>query len=361
MIVDLFAGAGGWDEGARLAGHTGPIAGIEWDHDACRTAAAAGHLRIRADVASYPTAPFIGKVDGLIASPPCQSFSRAGKRGGISDARGELVWQPLRWARELRPRWVALEQVEDVLPIWWLIGASLREQGYSVWTGKLNAADYGVPQTRIRAVLVARLDGPALPPDPTHARDAADDLFGSGLAPWMSMADALGWSADVAYRRTRGSGLTARHGDRPDTPATEPAPTITGKARSDVWFLGAGAASERTAGASPRELTEPAHTITGKGTAAWVFDRPATTVMGDPRIGRPGHKSRDKGERQFDKDSVRVTVEEAAVLQSFRVDYPWFGSKTSQHQQVGNACPPLLAAAILRPLVQSAGAIRRVA
>lgn len=354
MILDLFAGAGGADEGARLAGYTGRIVGLETDHDACRTAVAAGHLRIRADVATYPTAPLVGKVDGLWASPPCQSFSHAGKRGGISDSRGELVWQPIRWTRELRPRWVALEQVPDVLPIWQITAAALRDLGYSVWTGLLNSADYGVPQTRIRAVLVARLDGSALPPEPTHARDAVDDLFGSSLQPWVSMADALGWSGEVAYKRIRGAGFIARHGDREGTPVSEPAPTITGKSRSDVWFLGAGAASERTAGAAPRELTEPAHMITGKGTAAWVFDRPATTVMGDPLIGRPGHKSRDKGERQFDKDSVRVTVEEAAVLQSFPPAYPWFGSKTSQHQQVGNAVPPLLAAAVLRPLVTAA-------
>ena len=351
MILDLFAGPGGWDEGGRLTGHTGPIVGVEWDRDACRTAAAAGHWRVQADVATYPTDPFIGKVDGLIASPPCQSFSHAGKRGGINDERGEFVWQPLRWTRALLPRWVALEQVPDVLPIWQITAAALRELGYSTWAGTLNAADYGVPQTRIRAVLTARLDGTTRPPQPTHTKHAGEDLFSSGLAGWVSMAEALGWSGDVAYRRTRGAGMVERHGDRPVTPVSEPAPTITGKSRSDVWFLGAGAASERTAGAAPRSLTDPAHTINGKGTAAWCFDRPATTVMGDPRIGRPGHKSRDKGERQFDKDSVRVTVEEAAVLQSFPRGYPWQGSKTSQHQQVGNAVPPLLAAAILRPLL----------
>lgn len=317
MILDLFSGPGGWDEGARLAGFTGPLVGIEWDHDACRTAVAAGHQRIRADVAQYPTEPFDGKVDGLIASPPCQSFSHAGKRAGITDDRGQLVWQPLRWARALRPRWVAFEQVPDVLPIWQITAAALREQGYTVWTGTLNSADYGVPQTRIRAVLIARLDGAAQPPAPTHAKDAADDLFGSGLQPWVSMADALGWNEQVAYRRTRGAGLVARHGDRPDTPVSRPAPTISIASRSDVW----------------------------------VLERPATTVMGDPRIGRPGHKARDKGERQFDHGSVRVTVEEAAVLQSFRRDYPWQGSKSSQHQQCGNAVPVRLAAAILRPLL----------
>lgn len=323
MIVDLFAGPGGWDEGARIAGYTGPIVGIERDREACRTAAAAGHWRVQADVATYPTAPFAGKIDGLLASPPCQSFSQAGKRGGLADPRGQLVWQPLRWATELRPRFVALEQVEDVLPIWQIVAARLRELGYSTWTGKLLAADYGVPQTRTRAVLAARLDGVAVPPAPTHAADDGMDLFGSQLPPWINMAEALGWSDEVAYRRSRGAGLAERHGDRPDTPASRPAPTITGKSRSDVW----------------------------------VLTRPATTVCGDPRIGRPGHKAWDKGEGQFQNGSVPVTVEEAAVLQSFRADYPWQGSKSSRHQQVGNAVPPLLAAAVLRPLLASAAGV----
>jgi DNA (cytosine-5)-methyltransferase 1 len=317
FLLDLFAGPGGWDEGAVNAGFIGSLLGLEKDTDACATATAAGHDRLQVDVAAKVPGDFDGGVTGLVASPPCQSFSRAGRRGGINDARGQLVWEPLRWALAVQPEWVALEQVPDVLPIWQIIAARLREDGYSVWAGLLNAADYGVPQTRIRAVLIARREGIALPPQPTHAARTGDDLFGSELQPWITMADALGWSPEVAYRRTRGAGLIERHGDRPVTPVTEPAPTITGKSRSD----------------------------------SWVLTRPATTVLGDPRIGRPGHKARDKGESQFAKGSVPVTVREAALLQSFRADYPWQGSKSSQHQQVGNAIPPLLAAAVLRPLV----------
>lgn len=320
LVVDLFAGPGGWDQGIRQAGYTGPLVGIERDRSACLTAVKAGHWRIQADVATYPTAPFAGKTWGLIASPPCTTFSKAGLGKGLDDPIGQLVWEPLRWATELHPEWVALEQVPEVLPIWRIIAANLREQGYSVWTGLLNSADYGVPQTRVRAVLIGRLTGVAVPPQPTHAKDAGESLFDTRL-PWVCMADALGWERDsgTVYRRTRGAGMVERHGERPTVPVTAPAPTITGKSRSDEW----------------------------------VFTRPATTVCGDPRIGRPGHKDRSGGESQFAVGSVTVTVTEAALLQSFPADYPWRGSKTAQHQQCGNAIPPRLAAAVLAQFVQA--------
>lgn len=91
-----------------------------------------------------------------------------------------------------------------------------------------------------------------------------------------------------------------------------------------VQFCGAGVTSQDSAGQRPRDHDEPAHTLTGKGTAAL----------------KSGILSR------------RVTVQEAAILQSFRSDYPWSGSKTSQFQQVGNAIPPLLAHVILKEVTQ---------
>jgi len=433
ITLDLFAGPGGWDEAARMLGIP-RVAGIEMDAAACRTRAAAGHVTVRADVAAWngPWPP----AAGLTASPPCGVFSAAGKRAGVA-LTGELadlirdafagrktraahrkrmaavlrdawwpspkmtraermarIWaavrsaslvaEPARFIRGCRPEWVALEQVPAVLPLWRVYAAELRALGYSAWTGELNAADYGVPQVRKRAILIASRVRRVERPAPTHydARKGMQ-LWGD---PWVSMAQALGWGATGRPAPTTTAGgastggaepfghrdrdaleaeqaagrwtlrtsfgipsMAAKNGSHEMDPAARPAHAVTTKAKD--WSL------HRSRGASvgrrDHPLDEPAPTITGAGgkpggNLTWVRERPATSVLGDPRIGRPGHKGREPGEEShFAVDSVRITVEEAAVLQSFPPDYPWRGTKTAQFAQVGNAVPPLLALHIL--------------
>ena len=134
-------------------------------------------------------------------------------------------------------------------------------------------------------------------------------------------------------------------------PMDEPAPTIsgTGGRGRDVFVLVNG----NQPNAARREIDEPAPTIRVGRQAEWAANRPATTVTADPRIARPGHHGsadeRDPAERSM-TDSVPVTVEQAAALQSFPPDWPWQGSKTKRHEQVGNAVPPLMARVILEAL-----------
>lgn len=418
LVIDGCAGPGGWDTGARLAGYTGRILGIEWDMAACRTAMAAGHQRVRADIAAFALAHLAGKVTGLIMSPPCPTFSTAGDGAGKvdlpnvlrliadyaagrepgayvwEDARSALTAQPMRYAAVLRPRWIALEQVPPVLPIWQYLADRLRRLGYRVWCGVLSSEEYGVPQTRKRAILVASLDGPVGPPAPTHQAYRAGrepqvepDLFGDVLPPPVSMAEALGWGLpdrpswtvsgggtdtggaeifanaacrerlrEVVLRTGNNSHVTGRTGSRAgdgdvqryERPVSAPAPALDTNVGGKWRLAPAGRTSEMV---EPRPASEPSHTITGKATAAWVMDRPSTTVCGDARIGRPGHKDREGGEAQFAQDSVRVSVQEAGILQSFPADYPWQGNKTEQYRCVGDAVPPLLAKAILTQFV----------
>lgn len=207
LIVDLFAGPGGWSEGLRMLGLTD--VGIEFDTAACRTRAAAGHLTIQADVSQYPVERFIGRTWGLIASPPCQAFSNAGKGEGRKhapalcaavreerwDARPDpdpkiwLVLEPGRWVEALEPEWIAMEQVPGVLPIWQEYARTFTRWGYRAHTDVVNTANYGVPQTRKRALLLAA-KGELRWPEPTHDEEPEDSLFGR-LEKWISMAEAL--------------------------------------------------------------------------------------------------------------------------------------------------------------------------
>ena len=83
-----------------------------------------------------------------------------------------------------------------------------------------------------------------------------------------------------------------------------------------------------------------------------MHERPATTVVGSfspDVIAAPGYRTQTS--RQNAEGSVRVTVEEAGVLQSFPADYPWQGSRTRRFEQVGNAVPPLLARHVLEAVL----------
>ncbi len=405
-ILDLFAGAGGWEEGLGMLGLS--ALGIETERWARETARAAGHERVQADVAALDPLGF-RPVWGLVGSPPCQAYSNAGKglgradkplviacahelaagndsrrawREGCRDERSLLTVEPLRFALALRPRWVALEQVPAVLELWVLFAGLLSAHGYQVAVGVLSAECYGVPQTRKRAFLIASLDGPVSLPDATHrAYDPRrrqevprDEL---GLKPWVSMAEALGWtpSEEVGLPRrnenlsnrpiSAEAGIYRECGRRP---ACKPARLTTKVNRwrrahgvGDGWAWRNG--NQPNAAVRPSE--EPAPTVhfghalnQVEWVPAWAGRRPATTVACDRRVHPPGHKQNasdppGRYEQRGGANAVRVTVCQAAILQGFRADYPWRGTRTRQFEQVGNAVPPPLARRVLEQAIHS--------
>lgn len=337
-VLDMFAGPGGWDEGLRLIG-VEDVLGLELDPDACATAIAAGFMRVKCDVRLVDPLAYWGVV-GLIASPPCQTFTDAGKSEGQSsladlalalvlvgdgmpvadavvavgldeaDPRSALILEPMRFVRALRPRWIAFEEVKQALPVWETYAEILRRLGYSVWTGILNAANYGVPQSRKRAFLMASLDGTVRPPVPTHAAEADWGLFDERL-PWVTMAEALDWGPDEC----RAHNLLA------PAPAHDP------------------------------------------DRALWPLHRPATTVVRSFRpdvIASPGYRQAGDGPRQNQPGSIGVTPEQMCVLQGIRTDYPFTANgDTKRLSLIGAVLPPPWAAAILGPLVaMSASACR---
>lgn len=286
VIVDLFAGPGGWSLGLRALGLED--VGVEFDKDIADTREQLGLQTIHADVRDIPVDAW-GRIDGLIASPPCQTFSQAGKRMGLADARGQLIYEPKRFIECHLPDFIAFEEVPPVLPMWDEYAAWLRDIGYRAWTGILNAADYGVPQSRKRAFLFATRNGVSPSPLPgTHAKNPSrrPNLFGETKKKWVTAAEAL-----------------PHRNDLPEWAHRRPATTIV---RSFCPHV----------------------------------------------VSAPGYRKAGDGPRQKAPGSFEVTLDEMAVLQGAWAGMPFQGSKTKRFSICGALLPPPWAAGILAHLVE---------
>ena len=141
-----------------------------------------------------------GQIDCIFGGPPCQSFSLAGRREGLNDERGLLVFRFIDLVRELRPKTFVLENVKGMVN--WQGGIVLQEvermleeplptgEKYQVRHSVLNAANYGVPQNRERVFIVgSRLKSTYKFPKPTHAARPED--HDEILKPHVTVGDAL--------------------------------------------------------------------------------------------------------------------------------------------------------------------------
>ncbi|MEU4095265.1 DNA cytosine methyltransferase [Streptomyces sp. NPDC026673] len=318
-IVDLFAGPGGVDVAAETLGV--PVVGVEWDADACETRHAAGLGTVQGDVRRFGPADF-PDADVLAGGPPCQTFTVAGSGAGrkalddvlgfvermvarddpdeiandlskLDDERTGLVLEPLRWILEAidvvkKPyEAIILEQVPAVLPVWAAYAQALANEGYSVDYGLLHTEAFGVPQTRKRAVLIARRgEHDVKLPGPTHRtyrkgvpRDAGDPK----LEPWEIMGKVIDRGTAFEVISNYGTG-----GD----------PKLRGR----------------------RSSSQPSATVTGK-----IF---RNRVVSTENV-----------------ELKRFDYYEAGRLQTFPANYPWSGRDIGQ--QIGNAVPPRLAMHVL--------------
>lgn len=363
VILDAFCGVG-WGEAARQLGLS--EVGIDTDPSVCATRAAAGLLTVRADVASFPLDHLAGRVTGLIASPPCGDWSRAGKRAGLGGKTGGLVHEVMRFARALRPEWIACEQVPDVLHIWRMFAEELRAMGYSAWCGELDAASYGVPQNRWRAILLASRVRRAEPPAPTHSRTGHDDLFGAGLARWVSMEDALGLDTRGFLVETM-TGSAVPSGNYMD-PAAKPARTVCG-ARLPRWcYTGSQTTLAGGRRRYRRSTDRPAAVVDSKADE-WYLAHPGRSYDNPPKrrsARQPaptvalGHNITSWNMEGPGDNKVPLTLADMAVLQDFAPDFPFQGNKSQVSRQIGNAVPVGLARAILAAIT-GADADRRLA
>lgn len=206
--ISFFSGAGGMDAGFHLAGFDVKLA-VEVDPSCCNTLR--HNLKntkvVNADINTLSSDDICelsgliaGEIDCIFGGPPCQSFSLAGRREGLNDERGLLVFKFIEFVRELRPKAFVLENVKGMVN--WQGGIVLQEvermleaalptgEKYKVQHSVLNAADYGVPQNRERVFIVgSRLNSIYKFPQPTHSSRSIE--HDQKRRPHVTVGDAL--------------------------------------------------------------------------------------------------------------------------------------------------------------------------
>jgi DNA (cytosine-5)-methyltransferase 1 len=350
-LVDLFAGCGGMTRGFEDSGAFRSVFAVEFDRDAAATYAAnfGEHVacgRIE-DVAAFPRA------DVVIGGPPCQGFSPLNREAVGFDRRG-LWTEYLRALEAVEPRAFVMENVPELLRSAEYVEFRRRAEalGFTVEGEVLNAADFGVPQRRRRAIVIGTRAGEPPWPSPTHADPAANPLpfvahratkdrdpvtEASRLAPWVTFREAV-------------EGLALQPSGRDWHRPRKPRPESVRRYKAVPRDGGDRFAMQRNldrAGLGdlvPRcWRNKPTGTTDVFGRLWW--DRPALTIRTEfykPEKGRYLHPSAHRP----------ITVREAARLMSFPDDFvlPEDQAMTSIARQVGNAVPPLLAQRIAESL-----------
>jgi DNA (cytosine-5)-methyltransferase 1 len=340
-FISLFAGAGGLDLGLSNAGwHC--LYACDNDKAAIVTlranrGGATGPHRLKhaepilaqADVAALKGSAIldqVGRRKGAIAllagGPPCQSWSSAGHQLGFEDPRGRLMDDYIRLAREFETRWLLLENVRGLLTARGPSGRPgealehirrrlFSEAGYQTEVALLNAADYGVPQRRVRLFLLGYRSGDAPKfPIPTHAqcKDAR------GLSTWVTLGDCISALAPPARDEIlRPSAKLA-----PLLAVIRPGSGVRSPGKKETTRPGGHWGYKQ--GAFVADLQLPARTVTANAQQDWIRD---------PQLGLR-----------------KLSVRECAALQSFPADWKFVGSQADQRRLIGNAVPPLLAKAL---------------
>lgn len=377
IAIDLFCGAGGASLGIDQAGYD-TVAAIDQNTTALDTHAdnLPGYT-INHDLSDIDPEVLPERAqspDYIHGSPPCQGFSTANDDRNADDPRNSLVFDFIDWVAELRPPVATMENVTGMTNITdhfmdTLTGA-FRDAGYTAKWRVLNAADYGVPQTRKRVITVAIRDdievSCACFPTPTHAETPTTTLTGETLEKWVTVEDAIG---DLAGKvQTTMQGVTS---DPRWRAATEPSGTVGTSgaeyARQSFKLTDQINEAHQRDGRRPlQDSGDPSNVIRGgtpplkiplqhddPGLSSWdkkydyqvaqsttKRDTPSTTIHTGHGV-MPWHYNHNP--RTTNTNSPRrLTVRECARLQSFPDWFVFSGSKTAQHRQVGNAVPPLL-------------------
>ncbi len=332
--IDLFAGCGGFTVGLHRAGFQTMLA-VEWDESCCETFETNLSARIlNCAIQEVETFP---RCDLLVGGPPCQGFSNLGERVP-NDPRRQLWRHYLRAVEDARPLVFVMENVPPLLK-----SAEYQEVvriaetlGFAVEGRILDAADYGAPQHRKRAIIVGSRVGNPPFPRPTHRNPNEEPTFETkGLPAWRTVRDAiadlppkptgLNWHlgrnpTEMSLRRYR---AVPRGGNRFDLPKD---------LLPDCWI-------RKTKGGTD---------LMGR---LW-WDRPSVTI-------RTEFYKPEKGRYLHPVENRPITHREAARLQGFDDDFLFKGKKIAVGIQIGNAVPPPLAYQIGRAAMVAIKAVRQ--
>jgi DNA (cytosine-5)-methyltransferase 1 len=345
--LDLFAGAGGLAEGLRQANGFRTVAAVEIE-PAAATTFALNHPdadTFAGDIARWLAEGCARPVDVVVGGPPCQGFSNLGHRRA-RDPRNAL-WRRYVDALVLcRPKYFVLENVADFLrsgQFESMRGATSPKgklHEYRIESAVLNAAEFGVPQIRKRAIVIGShrdLSAPGLPSGPLRGRPDQ----------WETVRNALaGVPLDVDGIELPTSSMTVTNVERPGPFKTSELhlgrrPTSLSLARYRAIPEGGNRKD------LPDELLARCwrdhHGGSGDVMGRLLYDKPSVTIRTEfwkPEKGRYLHPVADRP----------ITLLEGALLQGFPEDYAWCGSKTDIGRQIGNAVPIALSAAIGRHL-----------
>lgn len=330
-VFSLFSGGGGLDLGLEAAGFASAVATDIDEHSTITLRQLNNQLRrgvrshaqceiVKADIKDLDARALLrrvgvkpGEMDLLAGGPPCQAFSVFGKRRGVEDPRGTLGFEYLRVLSEVEPEAFVFENVFGMMTI---DGGKLLEimmeqlarpkRGlrYEISLHRLDAVDFGVPQFRDRVFLIGSRSGGKV----------------ASITPWVRSSDDL-FGASLPLRRTVADGLRGLPAMGDSSIANH-----TGREHSDRII-------KRYASLAPGER-DPKTRINRLDLRRPSF----TIIVGSDKGGGKGHV--------HPTEAREVTPRESARMQTFP-DW-WSFSGTSRHpiRQVGNAVPPLLAAAV---------------
>jgi DNA (cytosine-5)-methyltransferase 1 len=338
-VIDLFAGAGGLSLGFEQSGFNVLLAN---EYDASIAASyKTNHPHTKmlvADIKDLPIAEtfsvYRGKVDVIVGGPPCQGFSQKGQRKTIKDERNYLFKYFVAVVEYLRPQYFIMENVPNLLTA--ENGYFQREvkdlfqaMGYALTSNTLNAADYGVPQNRRRAVIIGKLGENSLEM-PEHKEKP--------VTIWEAISD-------LAYHNSGEGSDNDRYRNQPQSKYQRRLRFRSKRLYNHKATRHSELALERLKMIPPnsgKEVLPPEHLTKSIYSGTWTrmgkdeISVTLTTRFDTPSSGKFTHPFLHRA----------ITVREAARIQSFPDTYKFVGTKCSQMKQVGNAVPPLLAKAI---------------